>query len=89
MTQAKTYSVSVRLRRTTVEEAFVSVPITREMWKAPDDQGRVFLDGDKVMAEALVMGSDPETVWVLEEEPKVVHHPIQKPPPYIEFPKPN
>jgi hypothetical protein len=89
MTQAKTYSVSVRLRRTTIEEAFVSVPITTDMWKAPDDQGRVSLDGEKVMAEALNIGSDPETVWTLEEQPKIEHHPIQKAPPYVQFPKPN
>jgi len=89
MTQARTYSVSVRLRRTTIEEAFVSVAITTDMWKAPDNQGRAFLDGEKAMSEALDMGSDPETIWTLEGEPLVEHHPIQKAPPHAQLPKPN
>jgi len=59
------------------------------MWKPPDDQGRIFLDGDKVMAAALGMGSDLETVWTVEEDPRVEHHPIQKPPPHVQLPKPN
>jgi len=59
------------------------------MWKAPDEKGRVFLDGDKVMAQALDMRSEPETTWTLEEEPKLELHPIQKAPPYVQFPKPN
>ena len=67
----------------------MSVPITRDMWKAPDNQGRVFLDDEKVMSEALNMGSDAETIWTLEGEPKVEHHPIQRIPPYLQLPKPN
>jgi hypothetical protein len=89
MANAKTYSVSFRLRRTTVEQAFVSVPITSEMWQPPDEQGRVFLDAEKIMAGALHIGFDPDTVWTLEGEPVLEPHPIQVAPPDLPFPKPN
>jgi hypothetical protein len=86
--RVESLSVSVRLRRTTVEEAYVSVLVTDEMWKPADSAGKRSLDADKVFHEALEMGADADTAWMPDGEPVIEHHPIQNPPPYAR-PKPN
>lgn len=73
-----TYSISVRLRRTTTEEGYVSVPVTEDLMQAeaaPD--GTRFLDGEKVLAAALNL--TPPNGW-LPETSEVEVHPIQKEP---------
>jgi hypothetical protein len=35
--EKKTYSISMRLRRTTVEYAFVSVPLEGDVWEVHPD----------------------------------------------------
>ena len=78
MPEKRTYSISFRLRRTTYEEAFVSVPVTDDLWQdTPDEQGRVHLDGKKAMEAALHLGADPEICWRLEGTRLVELHPIQ------------
>jgi hypothetical protein len=78
-----TYSVSFRLQRTTVEDAFVSVPVTSEVMIEQSD-GSAKLDVEKLKARALEMGLEPDVTWTLEESVRVVPHPIQKPPPEVE-----
>ncbi|MFG2692974.1 hypothetical protein [Kitasatospora sp. NPDC048407] len=76
------YSISVRLRRTTVEEAYVSVPVTDAvMQDEPDADGSQHLDAAKVFAVALELGASAE--W-LPEDGRVVVHPIQKAPDHIQ-----
>jgi hypothetical protein len=77
----KTYSISIRLRRTTHEETFVSVPVTDAVKQdTPDEQGRFFLDGRKVMEAAVRLAVDRNTAWRLEGEPIVEPHPVQTAP---------
>ncbi|HEY7406146.1 MAG TPA: hypothetical protein VIB39_21655 [Candidatus Angelobacter sp.] len=81
MAENKTYSISVRLRRTTYEETFVSVPVTDALRQnTPDAQGRYFLDGAKVMEAAVGLGTGPDTNWRPEGTPVVEPHPVQTAP---------
>jgi hypothetical protein len=82
MTEKKTFSISVRLRRTITEEAFVLVPVTEAVKQdKPDEEGRFSLDADKVMNAAINLGSDPATRWKQEGPAIVEVHPIQSAPP--------
>ena len=81
MAEKRTYSISFRLRRTTYEEVFVSVPVTDDLWQdTPDHQGRVRLDGKKAMDAALRLGADPEICWKSEGTPIIELHPVQTAP---------
>ncbi|EPD68820.1 hypothetical protein [Streptomyces sp. HGB0020] len=74
-----TYSVSVRLRRTVVEERYVSVPITEALLQSdPDEDGARRLDPDKLVAAAIRLGQD-DADWRPEGR-EVTMHPIQKAP---------
>jgi hypothetical protein len=80
--ETKTYSVSVRLRRTKVEYAFVSVPVTGNvMEQDPEDPTRLRMSGDKVFDLAKRMGADPTVLWAEESEPLIEVHPLQTAPP--------
>jgi len=60
MTERKTYSISVRLRRTVTEEAFVSVPLDAEITDpTPDKGGQFHVDGNKLMKAAVRLGYGP------------------------------
>ena len=74
-----TYSVSFRLRRVSVEERYVSVPVDRTMMRTqPEEDGSFRLDTDKLVAAAIELGQD-DSAW-LPEEREVTLHPIQKAP---------
>jgi hypothetical protein len=80
--EAKSYSISVRLRRTTFEYAFVSVPLDEQMWEQhPDDPKKRRVNAEKVMETATRMGSDPIVLWARESEPQIEPHPLQVAPP--------
>ena len=73
------YSVSFRLQRTTVESAFVSVPLTADLIvEQPDGTGRI--DVSKMVQRAIEMGQAPDVAWQPESQ-QVQPHPIQTPPP--------
>ncbi|WP_329270753.1 hypothetical protein [Streptomyces sp. NBC_01451] len=73
------YSVSFRLRRTVVEERYVSVPITDAVMQTePDEDGAYHVDTGKLVAAAIRLGQD-DADW-LPEEREVTLHPIQKAP---------
>ena len=73
----KTYSVAVRLRRTTVEEVHVRVPVTDDV--VTDGH----LDGAKIFAAALQIGTEPQR-WLRESAPTLEIHPLQTPPPDLD-----
>lgn len=78
MTETKANSICIRLRRTTIEDAFVRVPVTQEMGQASlDHKGQFHLDTDKVLKTALRLATDPSIQWVAEGQPAIEPHPIQ------------
>jgi hypothetical protein len=79
-----TYSISIRLRRTTTEFAFVSVPVTSDIVvMQPDGTGRI--DTDRMTRQAITLGYAPDLEWH-PEELQVTPHPIQIPPPWLAQP---
>ena len=82
MAEPKTYSISIRLRRTIVESSFVKVSVNADvMQPTPDQDGKFCLDPEKVMEVAISLGTDKNTQWTVEGEPIVEPHPIQVAPP--------
>ncbi|MFC9330675.1 hypothetical protein [Kitasatospora sp. NPDC057015] len=72
------YSISVRLQRTTVEEAYVSVPVTDAvMQEEPAEDGSHRLDTQALFAAAVELGRGAD--W-LPEGRQVEVHPVQKAP---------
>jgi len=82
MEEKRTYNISVRLRRTKVEYAFVSVPVDEQISEQhPSDPKKRRINGDKVFETAKHMGSDPSVLWAQESEPLIEIHPLQTAPP--------
>jgi hypothetical protein len=80
--EATSYSISVRLRRTTVEYAFVSVPVDEHICEPhPDNPKKERVNPHKVMEIAKRMGADATVLWAREGEPLIEPHPWQTPPP--------
>jgi hypothetical protein len=76
-----TYSIVVRVRRVTSEDAYVRVPVTDAVVAADlDADGHQHLDGDKVMAEARRLAQTGVAAWQVEEQ-EVDLHPVQNTPP--------
>lgn len=73
-----TYSISLRLRRVTVEYAYVNVPVVGDVVK-PDDQGVGRIDMAELTRRAIEMGQRTEVAWYREEQ-RVEPHPLQKAP---------
>ncbi|MFI6088439.1 hypothetical protein [Streptomyces sp. NPDC051218] len=72
------YSISVRLQRTTVEEAYVSVPVSDAvMQDERAEDGSYRLDTEKFVAAAIELGGG--AAW-LPEHQQVALHPIQQAP---------
>jgi len=69
---SKTFSVSVRLQRVSIETAFVSVPLIHDLF---DQAGTI--NAEKLMQAAFDLGRQPQTAWTLEREPEISAHPIQ------------
>jgi len=81
-TSGATYSVSLRLQRTTTEFAFVSVPLTADLTIAkPDGTGQI--DVEKMVQRAVEMGQASSVSWQKEEQ-HVKPHPVQMAPTDIE-----
>lgn len=72
------YSISLRLRRTTVEYAYVSVPVDDAIVR-PDESGVGRIDAERMTAVAVQFGGRPEVVWYPEDR-DIVPHPMQKAP---------
>jgi hypothetical protein len=83
MEQQRTYSISVRLRRTKVEYAFVSVPVNEQVWEQqPEDPKKRRINGEMVFEIAKRMGGDPGVLWAQESEANIEIHPSQTAPPH-------
>lgn len=73
-----TYSITVRLRRTKTEQAFVSLPITDELMESDSEvSGESRLAVERVMQAASRLGNAPNTEWKVDGEVTVELHPIQ------------
>jgi hypothetical protein len=80
--EKKTYSISMRLRRTTVEYAFVSVPLEGDLWEPhPDESGKLRINTQKVAEIAKLMGAEDGVLWARESDALIELHPWQIPPP--------
>lgn len=78
----RTYSISVRLQRTTTEETYLSVPVDEAiMQDEPAADGSYRIDPDKLWAEA-IRSAEESADWTIEDR-RVTPHPIQKAPPWI------
>ena len=70
----------VRLRRTKIEYAFVSVPIDESVFvQQPGNVPR--FSTQNVFEIAKRMGTDPDVLWPQENERVVEVHPLQTEPP--------
>jgi len=78
MSDPATYSISVRLRRTSTEYSYVRVPVTDEVIKRADD-GTGRLDPVKVMAKACELGESAGVQWYAESR-NIEPHPTQQTP---------
>jgi len=75
----RTYSIAVRIRRTTVEFVHVRVPVTDDV--VSDER----IDTDKLFAEAKRIGAtDASLRWLGDSEPAIEIHPLQTPPPELD-----
>ena len=72
-----TYSIQLRLQRTTTEHCFVSVPVTSEIVD-PQADGTGRINVKKMTALAIEMASAPDVQWH-KEEAVIQPHPIQRP----------
>jgi hypothetical protein len=77
-TSNATYSISLRLIRTTTEYAYVGVPVEGDVVR-PDAGGVGRIDPDELIRRALEIGQNPEVVWYREDR-SVGPHPMQKAP---------
>ena len=75
----KSYSVTFRLRRTTVEDGYVSVPLTEVLTQIADD-GTQRINTDALLKEAIRLGEDSRVEWRVEEVTTECH-PLQQPRP--------
>jgi len=69
-------SIAVRLRRITVEVAYVNVPVTEEIAASLSAQA-----GGQLVTAACLLGESSEVKWPLESKPTIDAHPIQNPQP--------
>ena len=80
--ERKTYSISVRLKRTKIEYAFVSVPMDGTVMEPdPEDATKLRVNGEKVFETAKRMGTETTVLWAREGEPLIEIHPLQIAPP--------
>jgi hypothetical protein len=57
--ERKTYSISVRLKRTRIEYAFVSVPMDENVMEPdPEDATKLRVNADKVFETAKSLGTE-------------------------------
>jgi hypothetical protein len=72
-----TYSIQLRMQRTTTEHAFLSVPVTSDILDFQPD-GTARINAEKMMAAAVKLAAAPMTEWIIEET-AIQPHPIQRP----------
>jgi hypothetical protein len=71
----KATSIVVRLRRVTVETAYVNVPVTAEIASSLNAKS----GAEAIAKAACLLGGNYDVEWHRESEPTLEVHPIQKP----------
>ncbi len=77
--EEKTFSVMVRVRRVTQEDAYVAVPLTEAVTREKED-GSIGIDPDAILAEAVRVSQDQRVQWAVESS-DTGPHPVQGPMP--------
>jgi hypothetical protein len=76
----RTYAISVRLRRTTNEETYVSVPVDAAILRdEAEADGSRRIDPDRLWAAAIQL-AEQSAGWAIEDR-QIIVHPIQQAPP--------
>ena len=76
----ETYSVMLRVRRITYEDAYISVPVSAAIMKRMKMALWVLMLSEAFVAEALRLSDDERVEWRFESAQRVPH-PIQMPKP--------
>jgi len=71
-----TYSIALRLRRVTYEDAYIAVPVTDAVVR-PQLDGSLLVDPDALWAEGIRIGQDSRIEWQVESS-KTEAHPTQQ-----------
>lgn len=71
-------SISIRLRRQTVEYAYVNVPVEGDLVR-PDEQGVGGINLEELSRRCVEMGQDGQVLWYREDQ-RIEPHPLQKAP---------
>ena len=74
--QPPSMSIALRLRRVTIEDAYVAVPVTEALVRY-DADGNGRLDGEAIMADGVRIGADPRVEWAVESA-TIEPHPVQQ-----------
>ena len=70
-------SILLHVQRTTVEDAFIAVPVSADLLNAqPDGTGRI--DGERLLQAAMALAQDPRVSWRTESS-ETAPHPVQQP----------
>ncbi len=73
------YSILLRLRRVTYEDAYVSVPITEAILEQKEN-GTYGVNVEAFFAEGIRLSQHPDVEWVIENSTTETH-PVQQPKP--------
>lgn len=74
-----TYSIQLRVKRTTIEDAYVSVPVTQDIMKPqPDEKGNYSIDFDAFVKKGLDLATNLHVDWKVEQTSTTVHD-VQQP----------
>jgi hypothetical protein len=72
-------TILLHVRRTRVEDAYVSVPVTDAVLRAEADaEGNRRIDVEAFVREGVAIAGNPTVEWRVEEE-RTEMHPVQKP----------
>jgi hypothetical protein len=90
-----TYSIALRLRRATYEDAYVAVPVTDAIMEKKADGSRA-IDTEALFAAGVRIGQDSRVEWRAEST-SIELHPVQQPRPdgrqsvdtYYDLPPPS
>lgn len=73
------YSVQLRVKRTTIEDAYISVPVTQDIMKPqPDDKGNYSIDFDAFVKKGVELAANSQVDWKVEQVSTVAHD-VQQP----------
>ena len=71
-----TFSIALRLRRVTYEDAYIAVPVTDAVVR-PKPDGSMGVDAEALFAEGIRIGQDGRVEWQVESS-QTEAHPIQQ-----------